>query len=68
MATPLFAGLLAGAWFSTSFFFTSQTANADFCYDEISTGETAMRMIVERGYAKTSDAYLLIDEYLHVRL
>ena len=65
-ATPLFALLLASSWFTTSIFFTSQVANSDFCYDEITTGDTVLRMLVQRGYAETSDAYALVDEYLHV--
>ena len=67
-ATPLFALLLAVAWFSTSVLFTSQTASSDFCYSEIVTGTTVQKILVERGYAETSDAYLLVDEYLHVSI
>jgi hypothetical protein len=64
--TPFFAILLATAWFSTSVLFTSQTANADFCYDEIVTGDTVLRLLVQRGYTETTDAYILVDAYLHV--
>lgn len=65
IVTPLFALLIATSWFMTSVFFTSQVANADFCYDEITTGDTVLRMLVQRGYAESSDAYVLVDEYLH---
>lgn len=66
VATPLFALCLAFAWFASSTLLTSHALNSDFCYDEIVTGETALRILVERGYDTTSDAYLLVDEYLHV--
>eukprot|EP00551_Chaetoceros_affinis_P001581 CAMPEP_0203636010 /NCGR_PEP_ID=MMETSP0088-20131115/2648_1 /ASSEMBLY_ACC=CAM_ASM_001087 /TAXON_ID=426623 /ORGANISM="Chaetoceros affinis, Strain CCMP159" /LENGTH=378 /DNA_ID=CAMNT_0050490035 /DNA_START=427 /DNA_END=1563 /DNA_ORIENTATION=- len=65
LGTPLFALLLASIWFGTSFIFASHASNADLCYDEILTGETVLRMLNERGYASTSEAYLFVDEYLH---
>lgn len=68
VATPLFGLLLAAAWFGVSTIFTVQTANADFCYGEIVTGETVTNIMIERGYAKTTDAYRMVDEYLHVSL
>ena len=65
-ATPLFALLLASMWFYASVMFAGQVTNADLCYDEIVTGETVLRMLEERGFGQTSDAYVLIDNYLHV--
>lgn len=66
--TPLFILLLASSWFVTSSIFLSQTANADFCYDEIVTGNAALKIVVESGYPNTSDVYFLLDEYLHVSI
>lgn len=66
IATPLFGLLLACTWFAVSIIFTSQVLNADLCYGEIITGETVLNILIERGYAKTTDAYIMTDEYLHV--
>ncbi len=66
VATPLFGVLLAGIWFSVSVIFTSLAANSDLCYGEIITGETVLNILIERGYAKTTDAYIMVDEFLHV--
>lgn len=66
VGTPLFALLLAGAWFLTSTLLASHATNADLCYDEILTGETVLRILNERGYDSTSEAYISVDEYLHV--
>lgn len=64
-ATPIFALLIASAWFMTSTLLAAHTTSADLCYDEILTGETVLRMLNQRGYASTSEAYLSVDEYLH---
>ena len=66
IATPLFAIFLAFAWFNVSTLLTSHVANADYCYGEIVTGKTILNILVENGYAETTDAYLMTDEFLHV--
>lgn len=66
IATPLFAVFLAFAWFNASALFTSHVANADYCYGEIVTGKTILNILVENGYAETTDAYHMADEFLHV--
>lgn len=66
VAIPLFALLIAGAWFVTAVVFTSGAANADFCYSEISTGNTVLEFVKNLGFDESSSFYLMIDDYLHV--
>jgi len=63
--TPIFGIVLAAVWFTTSTMLAAHAINSDVCYDEITTGDTILRMMVERGYANNSDPYILVDEYLH---
>jgi len=65
VAIPLFALLIAGAWFVTAVVFTSGAANADFCYSEISTGNTVLEFVKNLGYDESSSFYLMTDDYLH---
>ena len=65
-ATPIFALLIASAWFMTSTLLAADTTSVDLCYDETLTGETVLRMLNQKGYASTSEAYLNVDEYLRV--
>jgi hypothetical protein len=64
-AVPMFALLMAGTWFSASVAFTSGAANADFCYNEISTGDAFLQMLRYRGFDESSTFYKLTDDYLH---
>jgi|AntRauTorckE5430_2_1112549.scaffolds.fasta_scaffold00276_12 hypothetical protein len=63
---PLFAFLLAGTWFATSTVFTSGAANADFCYSEIKTGDTALSFLRNLNFDENSAIYKQTDDYLHV--
>jgi len=62
---PMFAVLLAGAWFVTSTVFTSGAANADFCYSEIKTGDTALSFLRNLQFEETSSLYKQTDDYMH---
>eukprot|EP00979_Chaetoceros_neogracilis_P014300 scaffold4552_cov262-Chaetoceros_neogracile.AAC.10 len=62
---PLFAFLLAGTWFATSTVFTSGAANADFCYSEIKTGDTALSFLRNLNFDENSAIYKQTDDYLH---
>lgn len=62
---PLFAVLVAGAWFTASVGFAAAASNADFCYSEINEGQTLLNMLVERGYDESTYFYKTADEYLH---
>jgi len=66
VALPFFAVLVAGAWFITSIALTSGASNADFCYDEITTGDTVLRFLRNLDFSNTSEFYALTDDYLHV--
>ena len=62
---PLFALLMAGAWFVTSLAFTTGAANADFCYSEIRTGDTILASLRNLQFEETSGLYKQTDDYMH---
>lgn len=66
VAIPLFAVLVAGAWFGASTAFTASAANADFCVAEIGGGDAVLNILQEMGYDEISYFYRSADEYLHV--
>jgi len=63
---PLFALLMAGAWFVTALAFTTGAANADFCYSEIRTGDTILASLRNLQFEETSELYKQTDDYMHV--
>eukprot|EP00554_Chaetoceros_debilis_P000208 CAMPEP_0194081380 /NCGR_PEP_ID=MMETSP0149-20130528/7175_1 /TAXON_ID=122233 /ORGANISM="Chaetoceros debilis, Strain MM31A-1" /LENGTH=525 /DNA_ID=CAMNT_0038763289 /DNA_START=130 /DNA_END=1707 /DNA_ORIENTATION=+ len=65
VAIPLFAALVAAAWFGASTAFTASAANADFCVAEISNGDTVLNILQARGFEESSLFYRSADEYLH---
>lgn len=65
VAIPLFSLLLAGVWFVTSVAFASSTANADFCYSEITTGNTVLSFLRNLQYDENSTFFQLVDDYLY---
>ncbi len=68
VAIPLFAALVAGAWFGASAAFTASGANADFCVAEISNGDAVLNILQERGFDESSFFYRSANEYLHVSI
>lgn len=66
VAIPLFAVLVAGAWFGASAAFTASAANADFCVAEIGGGDAVLNILQEMGYDENSYFYRSANEYLHV--
>lgn len=65
VAIPLFALLLAGAWFVSASAFAGSAANADFCYAEITTGDTILSFLQNLQFDENSTFYKLADDYLH---
>jgi hypothetical protein len=66
VAIPLFALLTAGVWTVSATAFATSAANADFCYSEITTGNSVLSFLENLQYDANSTFYLLVDDYLHV--
>ena len=66
IAIPLFSVLMAWTWFVTAVSFTTSAANSDFCYSEITTGDTVLGFLRNLKFAETSEFYKRADDYLHV--
>lgn len=68
LVIPFFSLLVSGTWFLTAVAFTSGAANADFCYGEITTGDTVLSFLRHLEFEETSAFYLRADDYLHVSI
>lgn len=65
VAAPLYMLLALLTWFAAGVAFAGTTINADFCYDEITTGHGVHKILENKGYASTDNTYKIIDGYLH---
>lgn len=65
LALPIFALLISASWFGTSVFFATGAVNGDFCVNEITTGETVLKVLQHLEYSSASDVYNALDNYLH---
>ena len=66
LVLPLYALLIAGAWFVTATSFSTVASNSDLCYAEITTGDTVLSILRQLDFDETSDFYIRTDDYLHV--
>jgi hypothetical protein len=64
-ASPLFGLLIAVFWIASSGLLCASVADADFCVDEITTGEGALKMVENMNFATDNYFYQMTDEYLH---
>jgi hypothetical protein len=65
LVLPLYALLIAGAWFVTASSFSTVAANSDLCYGEITTGDTVLSILRQLDFDETSAFYIRTDDYLH---